>query len=200
MLEFICGKVLGIKDRAVILEVGGFGLSLNVPQAQNLLRNSEAKLYSYLHWNQENGPSLFGFQTELEREVFMMIIGCPKMGPSLALNVLSQMPATQFLELIVQQDDRGLSAVNGIGAKKAEQLVVQLKHKVQKLLSSGVVAAESQESFVHWQNVSDVLTSLNYSKVEVTGAMQHLSKKCKGQNYPLDKLIRTALSFLASVK
>ena len=50
------------------------------------------------------------------------------------------------------------------------------------MLSSGQIAIEAQESFVQWQNVSDVLTSLNYSSQEISKAMTYLGEKYKGQN------------------
>ena len=130
--------------------------------------------------------------------VFLMLIGCSKIGPSIALTILSKFSAGQFLEIIAAQNEKQLSSINGIGAKKAEHIIVQLKHKVQKLLASGEIKAETQESFVQWQNVSDVLTSLNYSKQEVSKAMLYLTEKYSGQNYNLDTLIRSALTYLSS--
>lgn len=196
MLDFVTGTVRSVKEKSVTIEVGGMGLSFQVPQAGNLQKDSQATLHTYMHWNAENGPSLFGFATELERRVFTLVIDCPKIGPNIAISILSHFSASQFLEIVTSQDEDRLSQVNGIGAKKAEQLIVQLKHKVSKLLSSGEIVAEAQESFVHWQNVTDVLTSLNYSKQEISGVVQHLSEKYASQNVSLDQLVRAALGFL----
>ena len=75
---------------------------------------------------------------------------------------------------------------------------MQLKHKVAKLISSGTVKTDGQQDFVQWQNISDVLTSLSYSKQEISGAMKFLGKEYGDQNYPLDKLIRAALGYLSN--
>lgn len=200
VLAYMTGTVRDVKEKAVVLEVGNFGLMLYVPQAHKLTKDANITLHTYLHWNQENGPSLYGFHSLLERQVFLLIIDCPKIGPSIALSALSHFTAGQFLECITSQNDKQLSKINGIGAKKAEQLIVQLKHKVQKLVSSGGVVVESQDNFVHWQQVSEVLHSLNYSKAEVSTALNYLGEKYKEQNSSLDQLIRTALSFLSSAK
>lgn len=200
VLTYMTGMVRDVKEKSVVLEVGSFGLLLQVPQAHKLTKDTQVMLHTYLHWNQENGPSLYGFHSLLERQVFLLIIDCPKIGPSIALSALSHFTAGQFLECITSQNDKQLSKVNGIGTKKAEQLIVQLKHKVQKLISSGSVVVESQDNFVHWQHVSEVLLSLNYSKTEVSKALNHLSEKYQEQNYALDQLIRTALSFLSAAK
>lgn len=197
MIDFLSGTIKQVTDKTVTLLVSGLGFSCNVPQAQKLKTNSKAELYTYLHWNQEKGPSLYGFHTELERTTFLLIIDCPKIGPSIALSILSQIEAPQFLEIITSQNEAALNAINGIGAKKAEQLVMQLKHKVSKLISTGAVQADTQQDFVQWQNVSDVLTSLNYSKQEITGAMKYLGEQYRDQNYSLDQLIRAALGYLS---
>lgn len=200
-MSYVTGTIKDVQEKSLIIETGGFGLFLHAPQAQKMKIASAVTLYTHLHWNQENGPSLFGFQTPLDRQVFLMIIDCPKIGPSIALSVLSYLTAGQFLECVTRQDEKQLSKVNGIGPKKAEQLIVQLKHKVQKLVASGSVTAESQESFVHWQQVRDVLDSLNYSKSEVNHALDHLSEKYQGsEQRSLDQLIRSALSFLSLAK
>jgi Holliday junction DNA helicase RuvA len=197
MINYLVGKIKEVKEKSITLLVNGIGFDLNVAHTKNLQKNKEIELYTYLHWNQEKGPTIFGFQEEIEKTVFLLIIECPKVGPSIAMKILSHINAGEFLEIISSQNDKALSKVNGIGTKKAEQIIVNLKNKVSQLLTSGKLPAQSQQDFTMWQNVSDVLVSLNYSKPEITQAMQHLTQKHSGQNTPLDQLIRSALSFLS---
>ncbi len=199
MFNYLVGKVTEITDKTVTLFTNGFGFQFQIPQIKNLTLNKETKIYTYMHWNQEKGPSFYGFQDESERQIFLMIIDCPKIGPSIALSVLSQMSPGRFIEIITSQNEEALSSINGIGEKKAEQIIMQLKRKVSKLISSGQLnLSEQQQDFTQWQNVSDVLVSLNYSKSEISKAMMYLTEKYSDQNYPLDQLIRSALSFLSS--
>lgn len=197
MFDLLSGTVISIGQKSITLLVGGIGFAVFVPNTTNFTLDATVKLYMYFHWNQENGPSLYGFGTQLERKVFLMIIDCPKIGPTIALNILSQLSAAQFLEIVTTNNASGLSAVNGIGAKKAEQIIVELKHKVQKLLQSGEFVIEQQQNFVMWQQLHEVLTSLNYTKPEIAKATQHLTEKYAGQNCPLDQLIRVALAYLS---
>lgn len=197
MLDFLQGKVAHIHDKAITIALGGIGFLVHVAQPRTHVQDADIYMYTYLHWNQENGPSLYGFTTELERKVFLMIIDCPKIGPSIALTILSQITASEFLEMITSGSESGLSNLNGIGSKKAEQLIVELKSKVQKLISNGGLVLEKQQSFVQWQQLGEVLTSLNYSKPEITKAIQYVAEKYTGQNYPLDQLIRAALAYLS---
>lgn len=201
MISYLCGKIKEVSEKTITLLVNDIGFLLYVPQAGSLHKDSTAEFFTYLHWNPENGPSFYGFQTDLERKVFLMIIECPKIGPSIALSVLSQIGANEFLNIVSSQNEKMLSSVNGIGGKKAEQIIVTLKHKVTKMLASGQISvSESQQEFVHWQNVGEVLTSLGYSKQETSQALQHLTKKYTGENISLDHLIRSALTYLTSNK
>ena len=197
MIDQLTGTITALKDRQLTLTVGGIGFALNTPQAQQLSIGTTTQLFTYMHWNADQGPSLYAFSRELERTVFLLIIDCPKIGPSIACNILSQVSAEQFIELISTHNEKGLSSLNGIGAKKAEQLVVELKQKVAKMLTSGSVKIDQQHNFVLWQQLSEVLLSLNYSKQEVSRVTQMLSEKFTGQNQPLDHLIRAALAQLS---
>lgn len=200
MLDYISGTVHKIHDKSATILVNGLGLLLNIPQVHNLKEGKKTELFAYMHWNSEKGPSLYGFQTELERTTFLMIIDCPKIGPSIALTILSQIQAPQFLEIITSQNEKALSSINGIGAKKAEQLITSLKHKVSKLIEKGIAVTAVQQDFVQWQNISDVLASLNYSRQEISGAMKYLTETYANENHPLDQLIRAALGYLNKQK
>lgn len=199
MINYLIGKIENIAEKTLTIVTNGIGFQLQVPNTKPFEANKEIKIYTYMHWNQEKGPSFYGFHDELERQIFLMVIDCPKIGPSIALSILSQIPPTRFIEIITSQNEEALSSINGIGEKKAEQIIMQLKRKVSKLISSGQLnLSEQQQDFTHWQNVNDVLISLNYSKPEIAKAMMYLTEKYSDQNYPLDKLIRSALSFLSS--
>jgi Holliday junction DNA helicase RuvA len=200
MINLISGTIKKIHEKSITIFVSGIGFHCYTPRPNAFKEGKSAELFSYMHWNSDKGPSLYAFDNELERTTFLMIIDCPKIGPGIALSILAQIEAPSFLEIITSQNEAALSAINGIGAKKAEQLVMQLKHKVAKLIASGTVKADAQQDFVQWQNISDVLTSLSYSKQEISGAMKFLGKEYVDQNYPLDKLIRAALSYLSQPK
>lgn len=197
MIEKLSGKIDKTYEKSVSININGLFLTCHTPRPSNFKESEQAEIFTYLHWNQEKGPSIYGFSSELERATFLIIIDCPKIGPGIALNVLSQLTASQFLEIITSQNESALSAINGIGKKKAEQLVIQLKHKVAKLISSGAVQTEMQGGFVQWQNINDVLTSLNYSRPEISQTIKHLSENYSDQNYSLDQLIRVALGHLS---
>jgi holliday junction DNA helicase RuvA len=197
MVDYIVGIVREAQDQEITLDVGMFGISLQVPHAQSFTKDVASKVYSYLHWNAENGPSLFGFATTMDRSIFKTVISCSGIGPKIALAILSDLGAQGFLQAISSGDDQMLSKVNGIGKKKAEQIIVQLKHKVAALIESGTVDVSDVKEIAHYHDVSLALQSLNYSRQEIGRAMDYLKKNTKMDKATFDVLLRQALSYLS---
>ena len=197
MIENISGSVQLVENDKIIVSVGPIGFGLQVPEPKNFKKKQTVCLQVYMHWNSENGPSFFGFETELQKTVFLLVVGCSGIGPKIALAVLRDLGADQFLQAISMEDDRLLGKVGGLGPKKVEQIIVQLKRKVAKLLKSGLVVEGKTKKFTDWQNLTDVLVSLNYSRGEIGRAMKYLKENHADADLPFDGLIRHALSFLA---
>lgn len=196
MLNYVKGQITDVYDQNIIVEVGGLGLSFQVPSSAAYKKSSSIELHTYMHWNQEQGPSLFGFSSLAEKRVFLLVIGCSGIGPKIALAVLNQLTPAAFVQAVTSQDLQALSSVSGIGPKKAEQLLVQLRHKVAGLLESGVDLSVSGD-LIHLKDLSQALSSLNYSRQEITRAVQHVSQEYTGKQASFDELLRQSLSFLA---
>lgn len=197
MVDYVVGIVSAAQEQELVLDIGIMGLSLQVANAQSFEKGSPIKVYSYLHWNSENGPSLFGFASIIERSVFKIIISCSGIGPKIALAILADLGAQTFLQAITTGDDQTLSKVSGIGKKKAEQIIVSLKHKVATLMESGTVDMGDMKISSHFQDVSLALQSLNYSRPEIGRAMDYLKKNTTLDNMTFDVLLRQALSYLS---
>ena len=197
MVDFFVGMVNRSQDQEIIDNLGAMGIALQVPSAQAFAADVPLKVYGYLHWSSENGPSLFGFAQPLDRSVFKVIISCSGIGPKIALAVLAELGAQGFLHAITIGDDQMLSKVSGIGKKKAEQIIVSLKHKVATLMESGTVEVSDIKQSSHFYDVSLALQSLNYSRPEIGRAMDYLKKNIKIDNVTFDVLLRQALSYLS---
>jgi Holliday junction DNA helicase RuvA len=201
MVNYITGIVKVCEKQLITLDIGSMGLAIQVPNASAFTVQEHEKItvYTYVHWNPENGPALFGFLTELERTVFLLVIGCSGIGPKIALAVLDGMPPHQFLDAIQTGNEGALSKISGIGAKKAEQMIVQLKHKVAQLLKSGIDLGD-QGSATQWNTISEVLSSLNYSPTEINRTIKYLNDNHVQEALSFDKMMRHALSFLSKHK
>lgn len=197
MLDRISGIVIELSETKACIQVGPICLEITIVSMPTSFLNKEICLYTYLHWNQETGPQLFGFQTATQRSFFLQIIQCSGMGPKIALALLAQMSLQEFIRSITVGDARSLSKVNGIGIKKAEQLIVQLKHKIETLqeLSGTDTNATQGASVDTFRELAQALNSLHYSRSEINQAIQHVQQKGADQSF--DQLLRFALSFLS---
>jgi Holliday junction DNA helicase RuvA len=197
MVDYFLGTVAQAQEQEIVLDIGYMGVALQVANSQIFERNNPIKVYGYMHWNSENGPSLFGFATVMDRSIFKIIISCSGIGPKIALAILSDLGGQNFLHAISTGDDQALSKVNGIGKKKAEQIIVQLKHKVANLIETGAVDISDMKDVSFFNDVSLALQSLNYSRIEIGRAMEYVKKNVKGESVTFDSLLRQALFYLS---
>ena len=128
--------------------------------------------------------------------MFLLIISCTGIGPKIGLAVIAQLGYQPFIRAVQQEDILALSKVSGIGAKKAEQIIVQLKHKVARLIKTGIELDDAGD-IQSWHTIGEVLESLNYSRTEISLAMKHLKQEYPNTQLPFDQLMRHALSFLS---
>ncbi|MEA4969158.1 MAG: Holliday junction branch migration protein RuvA [Candidatus Pelethousia sp.] len=117
-------------DRAVV-EAGGVGYELQCSTAtlKALQTGAMAKLYVHFHLAQD-AVSLYGFASTQERAMFRRLIGVTRVGPKLALAVLSHLSVSDIAAAILTENDAALSRVPGMGKKTAARLLLELKEKV----------------------------------------------------------------------
>ena len=196
VIAYLSGLVRVAQGSVITLVVNGIGFLVHVPSSYSLSMGSAAELEIYTHVTQEQGMQLFGFQSSDERIVFKLIIGCSGLGPKIALALLSNLTPSLFISAIMTGDSRALSSVEGIGAKKAESMIMQLKDKVAKLVLTGEPKQESR-AMLTLKQLSDVLSSLGYSRLEITRALQYLQENGLLGQASFDELLRKALALLA---
>lgn len=199
MFSYMRGVVQHVDDQMLSIEVGGIGWQVLVANPALFTVHKEAVIFIHMQWNQEQGPTLYGFMQQQEKAVFLLIISCSGIGPKIALLILEKLSPSAFLRAVQTADIKTLSSISGIGPKKAEQLIVQLKHKVSALLDKGWQHAQDAQGqqIEQWQNIVQVLQSLHYSAGEIDQALAHVAKESKNTSVAFDALLRKALSFLA---
>jgi Holliday junction DNA helicase RuvA len=198
MINFIQGTIIeNCNDYQVIAVNNQFYLNIFVPQMQRKKEGEIANLYTHLHWHQENGPSLFGFESKDAKLVFMLLIECNGIGPKAAISILNQAEATNIITAIAEKDSKFLSSLSGIGTKKAEQIILNLHAKVTKIINDGIINLATGQTYIN--DLISVLQSLSYSKVEVDQALSHL-RSLEHKPVGFDDALRKSLSFLTTNK
>ncbi len=198
MIATLSGMVTTIGEQHIILEQAGIGFELFVANPSSFALNQSAMVQTYVHWNQENGPTLYAFHSAIEKAVFLLIISCSGIGPKIGLAVLAHIEPATFLQAIVTENLEVLSSISGIGGKKAEQMCVALKHKVAKFLKEQPHIASASASLTQWKDLTDTLASLGYSNVEIKAATHFLKDNNVDAATPLSTLLRKCLAFLAT--
>jgi Holliday junction DNA helicase RuvA len=138
MIALLSGEVAVRRGDHVVVLSGGVGYRANV-SAETLRHVGAVGKRVTLHTHlvlRDDGIHLYGFATEDERDLFLMLIGVQSVGPKIALAVLSGGPPRELLGAVAAGDLARLQAVPGIGKRTAERIIVELREKV------GAVAPE----------------------------------------------------------
>jgi Holliday junction DNA helicase RuvA len=132
MIASVRGKVIVRRPDAVVVECGGVGYRLAV-SAHTLQKvpasGKEAFLHSHLIMR-DDAMQLYGFASEDERELFLLLLSVQGVGPKVALAVLSGGTTGELLNAIAAGDAKRFQAVPGIGKRTAERIIVELREKV----------------------------------------------------------------------
>jgi Holliday junction DNA helicase RuvA len=132
MIALVSGTVAVRRGDHVVVDCGGVGYRLSV-SAETLRRLPAVGHSVVLHTHmvvREDALLLYGFASEEERELFLMLLGVQSVGPKVALAVLSGGPPRELLKALAAGDAARFQAVPGIGKRTAERIIVELREKV----------------------------------------------------------------------
>jgi len=133
MIALVQGEVVVRRGDHVVIAAHGVGyrLSVSAETLRHVPRVGEtATLFSHLIVR-DDALALYGFATEEERDLFLLLLGVQSVGPKMALAVLSGGTPRDLLSAVAAGDHARLQAVPGIGKRTAERIVVELKSKVE---------------------------------------------------------------------
>ncbi|MDR1165854.1 MAG: Holliday junction branch migration protein RuvA [Deltaproteobacteria bacterium] len=202
MIDRLRGKLLAKDFGRVVVETGGgLGLFLKTPLSTSLALpeiGKEVSLFTRLVLREES-IELFGFLTNLEKESFDILTSVTRIGPRLALTIISAIGPAELAQALATQDIAKLSAIKGIGLKTAERLMVELKDKAQRLsdlaetLPGGpALQAQGENAKTLRDEASQALQSLGYTRAEADKAVKSAAAKDKALD-SVENLIREAL-------
>jgi len=173
MIATLRGEVSQIEDNAIIVEVGGVGLRVFVPASlRGRLKAGEATLlYTHLIVRQD-ALTLYGFESQPDRELFNMLLGVDGVGPKVALSVLSTLTLDAVQRAVFTEEPEILSRVPGVGRKTSQKIILYLHDRLKPADALAKIAALSDKD----SEVLAALTALGYSVVEAQTALQSLPK------------------------
>jgi Holliday junction DNA helicase RuvA len=175
MIGRLTGRLAEKNPDQVVLDVGGVGYLVHIPLSTFYeLPEAESPASLWIHTHvREDTLALYGFLTERERALFLMLLSVAGIGPRVALTVLSGIPPAELVEALRRQDVRRLVAIPGVGKKTAERMVLELAEKSSKF------AAEPQAATAAAVSADDVLSALvnlGYRRADAERAVDAIAR------------------------
>ena len=132
MIARLSGKLVHKQPNSIIIDVGGVGYEVTIPLStfyELAEEGSDVSLRIHTHVR-EDLIQLFGFWTNIEKELFLKVTSVTGIGPKLGITMLSGMPAGELIQSIRNNDLTRLTTIPGVGRKTAERVVVELRDKL----------------------------------------------------------------------
>lgn len=186
MISLLSGTVRSVSSDRVVVEVGGFGLTVLVTPATTtqVTLGSQIQLFTSLVVR-EDSLTLFGFLNEESRALFELVQTVSGIGPKVALSILGALTPEDLGRAIAQEDIASIEKVPGIGRKGAQRLILELKGKLSDLST----AAQYKGHQPAWrEQLASALVSLGFSPKESDGAISNVVSALQADGVEAAKL------------
>lgn len=194
MFAFIEGKVCTISEGIIaLLCSNGVAYEIIVSKKLNVNNDDNIRLYTQLI-HKEDSMTLYGFKTREEKKMFNTLMSASGVGAKLAMEVLSTYSIDEIMHILFNKDINMLKKVQGMGVKKAEKLLFEIRDKIEKIdinIYSSKISYNENES-----DVIKALISLGFSNNEAVKALSNIENK---ENKTTEDLISLALRNLSSI-
>lgn len=196
MFEYIKGTIEEIYENGIILDNNGIGYEIKVPTSLFDVYHTtgvSAKIYTYLYIREEI-VALYGFESKENLEMFKLLITVNGIGPKAAISILSVLSLADLKFAILSDDSKSIAKAQGVGAKTASKLVLELKDKI-KLEDAfeNKIAENSKNSSNNSTAVSEAtmaLVALGYTNSE---ALKAITKSGDLDGLDTESIIKLAL-------
>ena len=189
MIATLRGEIVQIEDTALIVEVGGVGLRVFVPAPLRGRMKAGETILLYTHLVvREDALTLYGFESQSDRDLFNALLGVDGVGPKVALSVLSTLTLDTVQRAVFNEESEVLSRVPGVGKKTAQKIVLYLHDRLKPADALAKVAAMSDTD----SEVLAALTALGYSVIEAQTAIQSIPKEAPDDT---EERLRLALTY-----
>ena len=195
MISYIKGQLEEVTSNSIVVDCQGIGyeiLTYDYVIRKLPSINSEVKIITYLDVK-EDSMRLFGFLTSREKDLFKQLISVSGVGPKGALSVLNELGPDNLIAAVIANDSKAISKANGIGAKTAQKIVLEMKDAVNLEGSVFDLGSEGEQDTNSVSDAAQALCALGYTNSE---ALKAIRKVEDSQNKSAEELIRLALKYL----
>ena len=192
MITHIKGKLINKTPTHVVIDVNGIGYEVKISlQTSSLINEENCQLFTHLSIK-EDSHTLYGFYEENERSLFRHLISVSGVGPSTAQVILSTYNSEEIIQHITSADVKAIQSVKGIGAKSAQRIIIDLKDKVAKGITTSDLIFENTDNRIKDEALS-ALMALGFAKKLAENKIDKVLRN-KPEISGVEELVKTALS------
>ena len=196
MINSIQGTIKAKSATNVVIDIGGvsFDITISIPTG-NLLPDIGKRLELRTYLNvREDALELYGFSGESELELFKMLITISKIGPKLAMGIISGASPDEFKKRIITGDVASLKTIPGIGPKMAKRIIVELKERLVENVDDSDLPNDGDFPD-HLTDAVSALTSLGFNRADAFRVLKKMQTEGKVSG-KIEDVVKMALTEL----
>ena len=193
MITQLRGRLVEKSPTSVVIDCQGVGYLVNISLFTfgQLTDEENIQLFTYLQVR-EDAHTLYGFTTDLERQLFRLLIGISGIGANTARTMLSSLSPSEIGQAIQGEQVDVIQSVKGIGAKTAQRVVIELRDKIQAVVADAGISAVSSNT--NREEALSALVVLGYQTKSCVKVIDELLSM--DAEMSVERLIRNALNKL----
>lgn len=177
MIYSVTGTITAKKEGFIVVEAGGIGFKIAIAMRDSItLPAVGTKTHLFCSFVvKKDGMELYGFLTERDLDMFDLITTINGVGPKTAQNILGAVGTDVLLATVEQKKVEVLAEFPGIGKKKAERIILELRDKIKKMGGGGTIEFHEGDS-----DIKAALKNLGYRQNEIDDAIKQIPNETKG--------------------
>ena len=193
MITQLRGRLVEKSPTSLVIDCQGVGYLVNISLFTygQLTDDENIQLYTHLQVR-EDAHTLYGFSTDLERQLFRLLFGISGIGANTARTMLSSLSPSEIGQAIQSDQVNVIQSVKGIGAKTAQRVVIELRDKVQAVIADSGISAVSSNT--NREEALSALVVLGYQTKSCVKILDELLSM--DSEMSVERLIRNALNKL----
>ena len=194
MFYYLNGEITIMEGNLAVVDCGGVGYACRTTSytLSKLRVGQKAKLFTYCNIR-EDAFDIYGLSTRDELRCFELLLGVTGVGPKAAIAILSSSSPERFMLAIMTQDEKALTAAQGVGKKLAQRIILELKDKLGAVtevdFSDGASAAVIPAAGSNLSLAQAALAELGYNQNEIGAAL----KGIKTEGMSTEEIVRQCL-------
>ena len=193
MITQLRGRLVEKSPTSVVIDCQGVGYLVNISLYTFGQLTDEENIQLFTHLQvREDAHTLYGFTTDLERQLFRLLIGISGIGANTARTMLSSLSPSEIGQAIQGEQVDVIQSVKGIGAKTAQRVVIELRDKIQPVVADAGIPSVSSNT--NREEALSALVVLGYQTKSCVKVIDELLSM--DTEMSVERLIRNALNKL----